>query len=181
MTPREFAIKCHGEQKYGEHDYVYHLDAVVDIYDEYSKDYPPGMYKFGRQLCFTHDIREDTDATESDFIEAFGEGRGISLFHVTGLLTDEPGKNRKERKMKTYHKIRRDDIAIFVKLCDRVANMREAVKSNDWSHASMYAREYYTFKCALWSPAGRFVRLWAELDKLNDECNSVVARFTSNA
>jgi (p)ppGpp synthase/HD superfamily hydrolase len=53
---RDLALRYHGEQRYGDHPYGVHLDAVVEILREYGHEalVPAG---------YLHDTLEDTDAT----------------------------------------------------------------------------------------------------------------------
>ena len=52
LKARELAMRSHGDQKYGEHPYIVHLDAVADI-----------CYPYGQNaviIAFLHDTLEDT-------------------------------------------------------------------------------------------------------------------------
>ncbi|MFA6234650.1 MAG: hypothetical protein WC824_10770, partial [Bacteroidota bacterium] len=52
---REFAIKAHGDQKYGDQPYVVHLDAVKDLVLGYNCD----NLRRATDGAFLHDILED--------------------------------------------------------------------------------------------------------------------------
>ena len=97
MTPetspdaaRSYAIQMHGDQKYGVHPYVHHLDAVVALLRPYGEQ--------AQVVGFLHDVVEDTDATVADIAERFG----TLVAGCVALLSDAPGANRKERKARTY-------------------------------------------------------------------------------
>lgn len=139
---REFAIRAHGEQKYGDHQYVYHLDKVAKL-----------VAPFGQEavtLAYLHDVVEDTDIDLLDIANIFGEQQAM----LVGLVTDEPGTNRKERKRKTNQKLARVDenspfaTALIVKVGDRLANVRESFKTGNKSKQLMYATEHVEFRKA---------------------------------
>ena len=58
------------------------------------------------------------------------------------------GRNRKERKAKTYPKINSSKDAVIIKLADRIANMRNSNKT-DSPQKEMYQDEYIEFRRAL--------------------------------
>jgi (p)ppGpp synthase/HD superfamily hydrolase len=52
---KEFAIKHHGEQKYGDRPYSFHLDQVVSYLVPYGET--------AQVIGYLHDVVEDTDVT----------------------------------------------------------------------------------------------------------------------
>ncbi len=66
--------------------YAVNLDAVTEIASDYGEK--------AIVLTYLHDVVEDTDVTLNDLEREFGK----FLTRRVGLLTDELGKNRKERK-----------------------------------------------------------------------------------
>ena len=135
---REFAVRRHGDQKYGDHPYSVHLDAVARI----SKDYGDTA----GTIAYLHDVVEDTDVTVSEIELKFGK----LVADCVAILTDEPGKNRKERKSKTYAKMAavsgETQIALIVKAADRLANMRSCVAANHQRLLSVYKKEHSVFR-----------------------------------
>lgn len=111
---RAFAKQAHGNQKYGEEDYVKHLDSVYEIASN-TKDPDINMLI----ACYLHDVLEDTDCTYRNLEMNFGK----DIAELVYAVTDELGRDRKERKQKTYPKIVKDDRAITLKACDRLANV----------------------------------------------------------
>lgn len=70
---RDFAIKAHGEQRYGKHPYVYHLDAVAMNAIVYYK--PMNMlssFVEFIQAAYLHDVVEDTQVTIEEIELKFG-------------------------------------------------------------------------------------------------------------
>ena len=154
---RKFALAAHGEQRYGEHPYSYHLDAVAEIAEAYGEE--------ATVVAYLHDTVEDTDVTLAEIDSQFGANVAACI----ALLTDEPGANRKERKAKTYAKLARvtgpSELALIVKTADRLANVRACVKDRKSDLWAVYRSEHSSFKQAAYRPA-MCDPLWAELDQL---------------
>ena len=75
---------------------------------------------YALSCCWTHDLIEDTRLTYNDIREALGG----PIAEITYALTNEKGRNRKERANEKYYEgIRNTPYATFVKLCDRLANV----------------------------------------------------------
>jgi (p)ppGpp synthase/HD superfamily hydrolase len=92
--------------------------------------------------CALHDTLEDTNVDYSLLQGKFGE----EIANLVYLVTDEFGKNRKERKNRTYHKIRTNDDAILVKLCDRIANLYYSINTGNLKKLEMYVFEDKRFR-----------------------------------
>jgi guanosine-3',5'-bis(diphosphate) 3'-pyrophosphohydrolase len=154
---RSFAVAAHGEQKYGDHPYSYHLDAVAAIAAPYGET--------AAVVAYLHDTVEDTRATLGDIDVQFGS----VVAGCVALLTDEPGANRKERKAKTYAKLAEvsgpAELALLVKVADRLANVRSCVLDRKASLWDLYRSEQPAFRQAAYRP-GLCESLWVELDSL---------------
>lgn len=152
---REFAVAAHGNQQYGPHPYAVHLDAVAEIASDYGE--------MAIVLAYLHDVVEDTAATLSDIEREFGK----DVSECVSLLTDEPGKNRKERKAKIYEKLakvgREKEIVLIVKTADRLANMRSCVSEQNRGLLSMYKKEHQVFKKSVFRK-GLCDTFWDELE-----------------
>ena len=71
--------------------------------------------------CWGHDLIEDTRVSYNDCVKALGEIPASIIYAVS----NEKGKNRKERANDKYYAgIRETPGALFVKLCDRIANVQ---------------------------------------------------------
>ena len=159
MTPKEqqakeFAIKVHADQKYGDEPYSFHLEMVRNILVEFG-------FKSEEYCCaaWLHDTLEDTDATKTEVEELFGSVIADLAFAVSGF-----GSNRKARNADILNKLSQNTKAIPVKLADRLANCRN---STDSKFLSMYQREYPAFKSALQHLTGPGeAPMWIELDEL---------------
>ncbi len=162
---RQFAIKAHGDQKYGDHPYEKHLQDVVDVLDKHflkkSDSDGIGSDTMIIAAAWLHDTLEDTDITFEQMFNEFGR----YVVRIVFACTDEPGKNRRERHERTYPKLMAAGReAIAVKLADRIANVQHSVKNNH-NMFKMYLKEYPDFKKALHLP-GELKEMWAVLDVL---------------
>lgn len=158
---REYAINAHGDQKYGDDEpYSIHLDAVHSLVKEYGH-LLASTKNFLNMLeisAYLHDVLEDTSVSISEIEQLFGSKVTETVYNVT----DETGDNRKQRKVKTWAKIRSSESSIFIKLADRIANWGQAVEKN-LSLASMYDKEWPLFEAALYDPNGLFEPMWERL------------------
>lgn len=139
MTNKERAIlvaeKAHANQNYDKiYSYIYHIKCVVDVAE---------YLNYGETIviaCTLHDVLEDSDLSYNDIKNAFSE----EIAEIVYCVTDEAGRNRKERKEKTYPKIRNNWKAIVVKICDRIANVQHSKKYNQ-KMFEMYKNEHTDF------------------------------------
>ncbi len=156
---RNLAIAFHGDQKYDDHEYIYHLDTVYDILR--------GNFTEKEEiLAYLHDIKEDTDITFDELVGYFGAGISYAVY----LISDCEGNNRAERKEKTIDKLYHiyDESFYFVlrvKVADRIANMRYSIKNNNKNMINMYKNEYVEFKKAAYRK-NCCDDLWKTLDRL---------------
>ena len=134
----DFASKHHKGQWYGSKPYMYHLKKVSDV--ALDCDYTDESILMS---CLLHDVIEDTMATYKDVKENFGE----EVAEIVYCVTDELGRSRKERKSKTYKKIRNNPKSIVVKLCDRISNITESMGSENYNLKlmKMYLDEHIDF------------------------------------
>ena len=102
-----------------------------------------------------HDTIEDTEVKRKELEEMFSPLVGELVWRVS----NEPGKNRAERHALTYPKIRENPYAVFIKLCDRIANIKQG-----GSLVGMYAKEHAAFKVAL--QTADWPEMWEHLDNL---------------
>lgn len=157
---RTFAIAAHGNQKYGEHPYVYHLDQVAGCLIEYGE-----YSELAQTVAYLHDVIEDTPITHKEIAEKFGD----LVADCVSLLSDEPGVNRKERKAKTYHKLSLvtgpTELALLVKAADRLANVRACIADQELRLFKIYQDEHPIFRAAAFRPH-QCDFLWEQLDKI---------------
>lgn len=132
---REFAVKAHGGQRYGDRPYVEHLAEVVAVLTDFE-------YK-AQYLCagWLHDVVEDTPTTLGEIERNFGAEVARLVDAVSG------GGDRESHVASIYEKIAAYPDAAIVKLADRIANV-EACALGD-KHAKRYAREHNGFAAAI--------------------------------
>lgn len=119
--------------------YEFHLRMVNKVGNDFkhllddTKDYFTGETYRGpkqdqvtlQQACMLatwgHDLIEDTRVSYNDVKKQLGESAADIIYAVT----NEKGKNRKERANDKYYEgIRNTPGGVFVKLCDRIANVQ---------------------------------------------------------
>src|SRR5665213_3526717 len=138
-----YASQKHKDQKYGENlPYTEHLSHVAEVLL---------LFKFDSEdlqvAAWLHDTVEDTDATVAQIQMIFGN----NVADIVSRVTNEPGKNRKEKHLKTYPKIRTSEDAITLKLADRIANVETSLEGRD-PKFQMYRKEHKNFKTILYKP-----------------------------
>jgi len=94
------------------------------------------------RATFGHDLIEDTRVSYNDVMNHLGQEAADIVYAVT----NEKGKNRKERgNIKYYEGIRQTPGAVFVKLCDRIANVQYS-KMTKSRMFEMYRKEHSDFE-----------------------------------
>ena len=152
-------MERHGAQTYGRRPYVVHLDHVARVLRTF--DFPHDVL---RQAAYLHDVVEDTETTLEEVQVVFGD----EVAALVAAVTNEPGRNRKERAAATYPKIRAaGSLAVALKLCDRIANVEECLRTRDHKF-DMYRKEHQDFRAALRQEDDdvKVLALWAHLDAL---------------
>jgi (p)ppGpp synthase/HD superfamily hydrolase len=154
---RAYAVEMHGDQKYGTHPYVHHLDAVVALLQPYGSE--GASHRLPARRGRGH------RGHGLEVQERFGD----LVARCVALLTDAPGATRKERKAKTYAALAQvtgdEELALVVKAADRLANVRACVADGHRRAVGHYQGEQATFRSAAFR-AGQCDPLWAELGTL---------------
>lgn len=139
MNKKEKALliaqQAHGDQAYGVYPYMYHINEVVRLAESFGFDESVVV------ACALHDTLEDTNLSYKDIEFHFG----YRVAEIVYCVTDELGRNRKERKANTYPKTKSNWRAVAVKVCDRIANAEFSSKA-DLSLWNMYAKEAKEFE-----------------------------------
>lgn len=115
----EFAREVHKGEKYGAHEYMKHLIDCYFFSTKYTEDPLISI------ACLLHDTVESDKNILSIIRSKFGD----EVADIVWAVTDEEGKTRKEKKAKTYPKIKANKKAVIVKLIDRISNV-----SNTFEH-----------------------------------------------
>lgn len=164
MNTKERALlvaeKAHSTQTYDIYPYIYHIKQVVKIATELGYDEDIIV------ASTLHDVLEDSDLSYNDIKDSFG----VNVAEIVYCVTDELGRNRKERKEKTYPKIKGNWKATVVKICDRIANMEHSKKYNP-KMFKMYQKEYGDFYVAIQSefhPIEEVSKAWDKLNEISE-------------
>ena len=155
QSAQALAAMAHNGQKYGEHPYTKHLADVVEVLNRFKVSDENILV-----AAWLHDSVEDTSTTVNHIKLMFGEKVADLVYRVT----NEAGKNRKERHILTYPKIQASDDAIILKLADRIANTEESINTKA-DILQMYVKEYSDFRSKLYKP-GLHDTMWRHLDFL---------------
>jgi (p)ppGpp synthase/HD superfamily hydrolase len=154
---RAFALAAHGDQRYGDQPYAVHLDAVAELARPYGED--------ARVVAYLHDVVEDTAVP----LEAVRAEFGDLAADCVALVTDAPGVDRNERKIKTNKKLSQVQgllrLALIVKAADRLANLRACRDGARVDKLAMYRAEHRAFRAAAFR-AGLCDDLWTEIDAI---------------
>ncbi len=131
------------DHRYGkkEEPYTIHLKLVVATAIRFSHLVPSEELPDIIAACWCHDLIEDCRETYND-VKAQTNERVADIVYA---LTNEKGKNRKERANDKYYEgIRNTPYATFVKLCDRIANVTYSKNEGDRMF-EMYEKENDVF------------------------------------
>jgi (p)ppGpp synthase/HD superfamily hydrolase len=156
VKAQTLALLAHEGQKYGNRPFVEHPRDVARIAEKY------GFSNDVIAAAWLHDTLEDCPRVSKLYL---AQNFSTAIAELVEAVTDEPGKNRKERAAKTLPKTRKaGSDAVGLKLCDRLSNVQAAVRDKD-TLLNMYRKEYPKFKEALYRE-GEHEELWKKLDEL---------------
>lgn len=126
----EFAILAHHKTNHlygGQSPYSVHLALVVSYAYKYIRKVPELHRDDVIHACWLHDTIEDARVTYNDVKEVAGE----TVANIVYAVTNEKGKTRTDRANdKYYQELRLEPFAVFVKMCDRLANAHYSVDNN---------------------------------------------------
>lgn len=124
---RDYAIKCHRgtNHLYDDKPYEFHLEMVANNAIIYNRLIPLSQLENVYAACWLHDVIEDCRQTYNDVKQI----SNITVAELVRACTNYTGgRNRKERMPEfIYDILRTTPYAIFVKLCDRMANIQHSV------------------------------------------------------
>jgi hypothetical protein len=168
---RLLAFKIHKEcgSVYGNEtetmDYSVHLNMVHSFFEKYKHYIKKENIEEVEKAIWFHDIMEEGHHSYNDVVKLIG----LKSADIVANVTDEFGKSRKEKMLKTLPKTASTYESIFVKLCDRLANitfsLQEKNKNLSSNKYDMYVSEYQIFRFFL-KKKDWFKDMWNELDGL---------------
>jgi len=163
---KAYAYSAHGitNHFYGKKPYSYHLESVVSFAQQFIYLIPEEEREDVLAACWMHDTEEDARLSFNE-IKCFLNQTVADYVHA---VTNNRGKSRNERADCEYYQgIIRYKHALFVKLCDRIANVNFSI-NNSAKHYKMYQKETY-FHDMLYLDNGKYQEMWNYLDKLLNE------------
>lgn len=126
MTTEQKIQWCIDQHKNANHfydkylPYEFHLRMVANVYDKF-------LHLLERRwtdvllACYGHDLIEDARCSYNDVSKVLGDYAADIVY----ACTNEKGKNRAERANDKYYSgIVNTEGAVFVKMCDRIANVQ---------------------------------------------------------
>jgi len=142
-----FAIEAHNKVNhlYDGKPYSVHLAMVAHYAERYLDCIPQQCWQTVLNAAWLHDTIEDCRLTYND-VKAIA---GYEVAEIVYALTNDKGRNRKERAGENYYKgIRETAWAKYVKLCDRLANVKYSVDTNS-KMLEVYKKENESFLTGL--------------------------------
>ncbi len=157
LEARAFAIKAHGDQKYGDFVYEVHLSSVASLIKQM------GYVESLVQAAWLHDVIEDTPWTLVGLQDQF-DSQVVDL--VWAVTNDIQGYTPYEKVKKA------GEAAIVLKLCDRIANLEGCLLTRNKAKFEKYEKVYPDFRKQLKTEEyvyGSTRQLWSRLDYLVSE------------
>jgi len=153
----EYAERQHRitNHKYDGKPYTVHLEMVFYTGIKFIQLAPKDWHETLLAACWLHDVIEDCRITYNDLVGDFNP----TVANLVYAVTNEKGKNRAERANDTYYEgITRESNAVFVKLCDRIANVEYSKDSR--RNSNMFAKyekenKEFLIKLELWDDASK--------------------------
>jgi len=117
--------------------YSIHIYLTVDYAHKYKHLIDKSNHEDVICACYLHDVIEDTRHTYNDVKKLCN----TTVADIVYAVTNEKGRNRAERANDRYYEgIRNNPLAQFVKLCDRLANVRYSFEHKS-KQIKMYQKE----------------------------------------
>lgn len=143
--------------------YSFHLRMVSNVAKDYIHLLPKNLQVPAILAAWGHDLIEDTRVSYNDVRKELG----YDAAEIVYAVSNEKGKNRKERANDKYYKgICETTGATFVKLCDRIANVQYS-KMTKSRQFGMYKEENENFTNSLKNYTG------GDLEELFNYLNSL--------
>jgi (p)ppGpp synthase/HD superfamily hydrolase len=161
-----FAIEAHAKvnQEYDGRPYSVHLCMVYSQSMRFIGHIPKKERNDVLNAVWLHDTIEDCRLTYNDILKI----SNVKVADLVYAVTNEKGKNRQERANNKYYKrIRETEFAIFIKICDRLANViySREMKSRMFS---VYKEENESFLKSLFERPDQQLRYRELVEALKD-------------
>lgn len=173
----DLIIKAHQDTNHKYDDYIpyeFHLRMALTIAKRFINLIPIKHRPVVLAAVIAHDAIEDARLTYNDIKKlavscgAVEEEATMIAEMARAVTNDGRGRNRDERMPDyIYEEIRTTFYAVFVKLCDRLANVNYGLVTGG-SMPKKYKKENPHFKVMLYSDE-TYDEMWKELDNLFDK------------
>jgi len=163
---RDFAIANHRRinQLYGGLPYYVHPQEVVDFVHMFEHLLKEDDIDIAICVAWLHDVVEDTGLTHNNIKKHFGDK--IAALSCN-LCNNIHGKTRDERANDDYYsRLKSDDISVFVKIADRLANMFHSYHYGNTGMYKTYKKELPQFKEKLYN--GMYDEMWELLENIEN-------------
>jgi len=162
----EYAIKSHSDTNHfydKDLPYSYHLNMVYECALKFIYLVPKEFRDTIIISTFCHDLIEDARKTYNDLLKICGKESAEICRSCCNLTR---GRDRDERMPDwIYQDIFNTPGAVFVKLCDRMANVQYS-KMTGSSMFNKYKKEHAHFKEMLYSQEAGLDEMWEYLETL---------------
>jgi len=170
------AREIHKDQKYS-NGLPYtdaHLKKAVGVGVDFIHYIPLEEVEPVVSAIWLHDSWEDQPDKVN--FRKIREAVGNHVAQLVYAVTNELGVDRIDTALKTYPKIRNDQYAVFIKLCDRIANVKfgidgltsASIAEECKSRLAMYKKEYPMFRYCL-KQGNSYPDMWKLLDDLHEQ------------
>jgi len=166
---KEFAYQAHNSTNHfydEELPYTFHLQLVVKACKRFAiNHFDPNMNQILEAAGWCHDTIEDTRVSYNELLKTLG----LHVANIVYALSNEKGRTRSERANDKYYAgIKADKRAVFIKLCDRIANVgySKLMQSNMFTK---YKKENEEFIQKIGAEEHGFKDMIDHLDKLFNE------------
>ena len=162
-----FAIEAHQSTNhlYDGKPYSFHLAMAAHYAQTFIHLIPNEDRGVVMGAVWLHDVIEDCRLTYNDVAKVAGS----QIADIVYALTNDKGKTRKERASAAYYEgIRSTPYAVFVKMCDRMANVHYSREMQSVMF-EVYKQENESFIFNLFAPEhsyGEYRSMVRTLDKL---------------
>lgn len=133
---RNIAFKAHKEQMYTEDTTYFHghiIRVVNRCYHFYLENNLSEEEMMASTICaYLHDAVEDTEVTLDEIEQQFG----VEIRQAIDALTKRNGESRKDN----IKRVKKNELALFVKRFDNLVNYTQCLMDGDWERAKMYAQ-----------------------------------------
>lgn len=138
---RLFAVEKHKGQKYGDNDYVHHLQGVVRNVVKRNADNP--LLAILIAIAWLHDVLEDCDVTLQELINEFG----VCIAFSVQDLSKTKGQDYKEYMLQCC----KTALAREVKICDTLFNLNESFFSGNVKGMNKYPTQLAILQMGHWA------------------------------